>query len=117
MNHWFGLRPNVEPAPDLYWGGRAIFINPDNVSLVHDRQQFNNYESGCKKIREAMWTWIQEKGLPHLRAELVAQRVTTRDNRLVTVVDRSHVIIADPRKSGGYLYLGVWRNETRRTSG
>jgi hypothetical protein len=113
--HWFGLRPNVEPIPALYWGGRAIFRNPDNIDILWDRQQFNNVDN--KKNCEALWTWIQGKGLPRLRKELVAQGVSTRDDALVTVADRHGQLIANPRKSHGYLYLGAWRNETGRTPG
>jgi hypothetical protein len=35
----------------------------------------------------------------------------------VCVVDRKHTIIANPRKSYGYLYIGAWRNEVTRTPG
>jgi len=112
VSHWFGLRPNVEPVPDLYWGARAIFKNPDCLDIVHDRQQFNNYASSFRKPREDLWAWAQEKGVPRLRKELVKQSVSTRDACLVTVLDSNYTIIADPRKSAGYLYIGAWCNDS-----
>lgn len=114
---WFGLKPNVTQLPVLYWGGRAIFHAPEGIDILWDRQQFNNTDDDRKKDREALWRWIQEKGLPRLRKQLRQQGVTARDDVLVCVVDRKHTIIANPRKSYGYLYIGAWRNEVTRTPG
>lgn len=115
--HWFGLRPNVEPVPDLYWGGRAIFRAPEGIDILWDRQQFNNTADARKTDREALWRWIQEKGIPRLRAQLKRQSISARDDVIVSVVDRRHTIIANPKKSHGYLYIGAWRNEGTRTTG
>lgn len=114
--HWFGLKPEVTPLPDLYWGGRAIYHPFEGVDVLWDRQQFNTTD-GAKKDRDALWAWIVDKGLPLLRKELARQRIAARDDVLVTVTDRNHTLIANPKRSYGYLYLGAWRHEaTRRKS-
>lgn len=114
-DHWFGLRPNIEPSPDLYWGCRAIFRAPDDIDVLWDRQQFN--KDGDKHTTDALWQWINAKGLPRLRKELVKQHVSTRDDILVTAADRKYTIIANPKRSHGYLYIGAWYEKLRRTSG
>ena len=110
----FGLRPNVEPLPSVYWGARVIFHPPDGIDILWDRQQFNENDGTNKEARETLWKWIQEKGLPRLRKELRNQRITQRDHILVTVIDRRYTIIANPNASYGYLYLGAWQNDTSR---
>lgn len=112
--HWFGLRPNVSPLPGLYWGARAIYTPYQGIDLLWDRQQYNDSTEALAKAREALWTWISDKGLARLKKELVRRRIEARDSELVTVVDRRHTIIANPNRSHGYLYLGAWRNDAKR---
>jgi hypothetical protein len=114
--HWFGLRPNTTAVPVLYWGGRAIYRAPEGIDILWDRQQFNNTDNTCKPDREDLWCWIRKKGLPRLRVQLKRQGISARDDVLVSVVDREYTIIANPRRSHGYLYIGAWRNEATRTS-
>ena len=111
--HWFGLKPNAKPLPVLYWGGRAIYRQYDGIDILWDRQQFNTNE-GDRENRQALWDWIREKGIPLLRQTLQTQCVSARVSQLVTVVDRDHTLIADPKSSGGYLYIGAWRHEATR---
>lgn len=112
MSYWFGLRPDVAPVPVLYWGARAIM---PEVDIPYDRHQFNDY-NGNQDERRALWYWIQTTGIPRLREELNRQGVKANADVLVTVVDHDRTIIANPRKSHGYLYIGAW-NETTRTPG
>ena len=112
--HWFGLRPNVTPAPALYWGCRAIYHPYEGIDILWDRQQYSDTSEELRKAREALWKWVSDKGLARLKKELARRRIEARDNELVTVIDRTHTIIANPNRSHVYLYIGAWRNDTKR---
>lgn len=93
---YWGIQP---PAGiDAAWGARAIFRG-GLVDLVWDRQA-----GGDEDLRE----WLNMRGIPQMR-RLVAD-VGSSEDREVRWTEGAYTIIANPRASYGYLYLGAWRD-------
>ncbi len=99
--HLFGIRPNRSA---LWWGARAIYKGGDDIDLLHDRQQMNG---GTPEERTALSAWINAVGLPGIKAKLKVQRIGTRDRGPIRFEDAAYTLVADPRGSCGYLYLGA----------
>lgn len=98
----WGIRPDEKPEP--WWGARAIFKAPDGIDLLWDRQSFK----GSKDDGEAMNKWLNEKGLPGLKKVLKAEGVRGSEFREVCFESDGYKIVANPRESYGYLYIGAW---------
>jgi hypothetical protein len=95
----FGIR--TEDKFKAWWGARAIFTNRF-VDLLHDRQSWE----GEEKEKKALEKWLNKTGLPKIRK--LASSLDTRDHEEVRFEDDKHVIVANPRASYGYLYIGAW---------
>lgn len=115
----FGLNPAdvmAPPMPKLWWGARAIY-NPEArhaaqlIELLFDRQRFNDPQAP-EKDRLALVGWISRKGLGKLRKQLRLNYVPRDANKLIWVVDGDYNLIANPKASHGYLYLGAWRSSS-----
>jgi hypothetical protein len=96
------------------WGARAIFHpgSADPIDLVWDRKD----QAGDDHDVRDLCTWLDTTGLPAMRRRLAQLGTRTMDGGPVYVRDitrlgsgscpgRSLVLVADPRRSGGYLYL------------
>jgi len=107
---WRRLQWGIQPpdGPDTIvacaWSARAIY-DGRTVDVLHDRQDV----CGAPGDRAALVRWLDERALPHLR-DLAAGRDLpgTRDQHEVRVRGDGYVLVADPRRSSGYLYLGAW---------
>jgi hypothetical protein len=118
----FGIKP--ETPKYMWWGARAIYESnhdrltgkdfdrqgPYAFALLWDRQQI---EGGTDEEKRAFETWINKKGLPALR-KLVKAGCKSRagfspdtDREIGTELD-GYVIVANPRRSFGYLYIGIY---------
>lgn len=80
------------------WGARAIFRG-GAVDIVWDRQ-------GGSPDADLL-AWLNARGLPQLR-RLVAD-VGGSEDREVRWTEGPYTVVANPRGSYGYLYLGAWR--------
>jgi hypothetical protein len=117
----FGIKP--ETPKTIWWGARALYErNHDPLTgkdydrrgrftfaLLWDRQQI---EGGTPEEREAFSYWIDKKAMPALR-KLVKAECRTRDglapdsDREIAVELEGYRIVASPRRSYGYLYIGI----------
>jgi hypothetical protein len=106
--HWFGRRP-PQHGIAAAWGARAIFNarSINRINLLPDRQSWSDSEP---EARPRLKQWINEKGLPWLRAE--AKVLSPRASTVLTHDEGDFHIEASPQQSGGYLYIGAW--ETMR---
>ena len=107
------------------WGARAIFNPqpyrepkiirgrkpkpypiPNEIDLLWDRQDM---VGGTKEEREAFVAILNEKALPLLREAVHKARFDRATDEAVTVEIDGLVIVANPRASHGYLYIGAWK--------
>lgn len=93
-------------APDnaaCAWGARAIY-KPYEIDLLHDRQSWSGEEAKIKKLQ----TWLNKVALPKLRKEVKREYLETNESREIVISDGKFQLIANPRSSYGYLYIGAW---------
>ena len=96
------------PAPEGVthaWGARAIFHGGSSFELLWDRQGFHCPD---EKSAKRLSAWLNRKGLAALRKRLKVEGLTTQDDAVVRLEFDGHVILASPRRSYGYLYIGAW---------
>lgn len=95
--------------PRSYYGARAIFDptakNP--IDIPFDRQEC---EPECSKS-PLLYQWFYSEGLAWLREE--SKKLTT-DSEEVLRHDKGKLfgLVASPKRSYGYLYIGAWRYDT-----
>lgn len=91
---------------NFYWGARAIYNGQGVFDIIQDRQQM---VGGSVSERAMFYDWISSTGLKFLKKMLVDNRIssdTDRDVRLETL--EGYYIVASPKASNGYLYIGMW---------
>jgi len=93
-----------------WWGARAIYrgIGGSYFELVWDRQDSSG-ESGENGDLYELEFWLDTKGFPALRKLLREECPASDEDREVRFSSEGYVIVANPRKSFGYLYIGCWR--------
>ena len=87
-----------------WWGARAIFTNRV-IDLLPDRMNTEGEEAEIEKLCK----WLNKTGLAKLRKLVKSEGIWPEDNRQVRYEDDKYVIVANPRESCGYLYIGAWR--------
>jgi len=98
--HWFGIRPPAKVTTK--WGCRAIFKRGD-IDIVWDRIS----KRGQNDKLKALCAWLDKTGLKLLRKEM--QRKPDQMSREETRIEADgYVIVASPKASAGYLYIGAW---------
>jgi hypothetical protein len=98
------------------WSGRAIYKDGGAlIDIPHDRHDIqhrypddNQGRRLARKAARALTRWVQGPGMKALHAELKKLWITARDERTVRIEQDGYVIVATPRRSFGYLYLGAW---------
>lgn len=96
----FGLKPN--PNVKCWWGARAIYQDC-HIDILWDRQQMTG---GTEEERKELSKWIDAVGLPELRKAVKMDHLSGGDDFLVVPeVSGNYFIMANPRKSFGYLYI------------
>lgn len=127
----WGLAPS--PRAVVAWGARAIYkfgsrtervrrkvpkSNPPrykfvekyvtgaDIDLLWDRQSM---VGGTDKEREQLKRWLNSKGLKKLKKECEKRYLSGDADETVQVRDGDFVIMANPRRSYGYLYIGAWK--------
>jgi hypothetical protein len=102
-HEWYGRRPPERPDTAA-WGARAI-LSDKTIYLLSDRQSWSQC-SPDKKNR--LLTWIDETGLPWLRAEVERGFLHSMDSTVLVHDHGGFHLEASPQRSGGYLYIGAW---------
>lgn len=77
-----------------------------SVDLLWDRQRMVD---GDETSRKALGKWIDGNGMKLLKKALVDCYITGNIDQEVRVEDEGFIMIANPRKSYGYLYMCAWR--------
>lgn len=100
----WGLTPHENVK--FWWGARAIFYPPAGIDLLPDRQQMTG---GTEDERKKLSNWINNIGLYKLKEELAHKNVGAGSDILIAVDDKKagFIMMANPRKSYGYLYISA----------
>jgi hypothetical protein len=85
-------------------GARAIFQGFDQIDIVWNRQALIG---GTEEQRNILANWLVDWGIPLLKKLCKEESLLTSDHRLVSTQVHDWCIMANPRKSLGYLYIGV----------
>lgn len=114
---FFGLKPDIPETlwgpPGAHWGARAIYRRAPKgamqYELLHDRKSWGGPEQGRKELGD----WLDKKGLNLLTKYLKKDphAPSPGEDYLVRIEQDGFVLVANPRKSHGYLYLGAWKIE------
>lgn len=106
----WGLKPKEGEAKDgVHWGARAIFDNRSkDIDLLWDRQSWYGLPLG-QKAPDDFVEWLNEVGLPGLKRLVRAQRLEQDEDLDIEFSKGDFVVVCNPKKSFGYLYLGAWR--------
>jgi len=104
----WGIKP--EHDPDTCWGARTIYgeSGPYTFGIVRDRMGGKGPKTKLKSLCE----WLNSTGFDLLKDQLREQRVQGSDDREVRVEQDGYVLVANPRMSYGYLYIGAWRADS-----
>jgi hypothetical protein len=131
QKHWFGL-----PVPEgvnavRAWGARAILRNERvvkpvkrkgrtvghdydmkvSVDMVGDRSQYRGPDITSAEAK-AFFKWIDKTGIPELCKAVQEAGLGLDEDRPITVGKTGdgpkYTLVANPRKSYGYLYVVAW---------
>jgi len=103
----FGLAPGS--AKPFAYGARAIFKRDSaqaHVDFVWDRQQITG---GTDEERRVFAAWMKEVGLSRIIRNMCMENdlYPSDSAKVIQFVDGYEIQIS-PRRSYGYLYIGVW---------
>lgn len=113
MSLAYGLNTETRPSEAVAWGARLIWPN----DLVHDRQSWDGGADGDAD-REALMTWLNS-GVLRLALDRLASMAREHElrpdeNREVPLIeDLTGVVVANPNRSHGYVYVAAWLLPTR----
>jgi len=74
------------------------------VELLHDRMG----PAGDPALVKGLCAWLDKVGMPRLRKECDVKFVTPDSNDRIEFTDGRYTLVASPRESYGYLYIGAW---------
>jgi hypothetical protein len=98
-------------AAKVWWGARAIYDErTGDIDLLWNRMGWNGLPEGAEPPPRLV-KWLDSKGLPKLRAIMKKSRVGRDENFDTLVETKDFFLVANPRKSFGYLYIGAWEKE------
>lgn len=99
----WGISP---PAPKyIAWGARAIYEDNCQIDLLWDRQEMLG---GTDAERQQFNSWLNQWGLPNLRNKVLSARLRPGEGIQIDYQSYDWVIIANPQRSYGYLYIGAF---------
>ena len=105
LGNWWGL---ALPEGKNGWGARAIYRD-GTIDLLHDRQGIR----GDSQELAALLTWLDEKALPTLRVMGKNEELPDpQEADEVKIQGDGFILLANPRRSYGYLYLAAWPDES-----
>lgn len=101
----WGIRPDHKPEP--WFGARTIYeeCGPYTFGLVSGRGAVEGKKAEVKKLTE----WLDATGFKLLESKLREEGIRPSDDKQVQVEQDGYVLVANPRMSCGYLYIGAWR--------
>jgi hypothetical protein len=106
----FGLSAVVPCGVDAAWGARLIYP----AGLLYDRQGFHNWETPAG---EELKRWLNQEGalskaLTQARRAAKSGFIHPDGSGLVILFrDGRGIIVADPNRSYGYLYVAAWLHD------
>jgi hypothetical protein len=118
---YFGLRPVIVGSPvSLYWGARALY-NPGSgptyqVDVLWDRQSWSDQDvddaaaEANAPARKVISDWFNARGRALLQKQCKTVHLAQGDDDVIHVQERAFHIIANPKRSYGYLYIAVWKD-------
>lgn len=104
----WGFSPPV--AKPFAFGARAIFRRGRDVELdfVWDRQSI---VGGTMEERKEFSNWLNTIGIPRIRKMVVESGLSPSDADQEFHTMNGFEIVFSPKKSYGYMYIGVWPAE------
>lgn len=124
----WGLRPPAEYV-GVRWGARAIY-KLHSVTEQHRQRYGGKYRNvskqktvaeidilpdrqamldGTEEERQALAAWYNKTGARLLEKRCLAEYLTGDSDDSVTIDEGGYRLVASPRASYGYLYVGVWK--------
>jgi hypothetical protein len=97
----WGLQPDRKHL--VAWGARAIWSPGCGVSILHDRQDVQPPDE--HDHASTLIAWLNSFGLGALNRRLAECRVQPDEDDTIVVSDVHFRLVANPKKSHGYLYL------------
>lgn len=97
----WGLQPD-RPCV-VAWGARALWEPGGGIQVLYDRQDVQPPDD--RDHADTLCAWINSFGLGALNRRLAECRVQPDEDDTIVVSDVHFRLIANPRRSHGYLYL------------
>lgn len=105
MENIFGIRgpENVQ----AWWGARAIYHpnDPMPIDFVWDRTSKRGVNGELLKLT----TWLDKTGLKFLQTEVHKAHLGANEDRELRLKKDGYVLVINPKRSYGYLHIGVWK--------
>ena len=96
----WGLQPD-RPCV-VAWGARAVWEPGGGIQVFYDRQDVQPRTTGQA---DTLCAWLLSFGFAGLKSKLAECRVQPDEDDTIVVSDVHFRLIANPRRSHGYLYL------------
>jgi hypothetical protein len=129
--HWFGLPIPDGVRPVRAWGARAILRNEPEKKPVKKKGRIVGYDTATKVTfdllgdrsqyrgpdvtsaeSKAFFKWIDKEAIPELLKAVDEACLGLDEDRPVSLgrtgTTPKYMMIANPRKSYGYLYIVAW---------
>lgn len=108
MSHEFGNCPE-DFSPKMYWGARAIIEKDKSVTILPDRQSFEQLE-GSRMDKDDFIFWINSVALPAIVAKAKTGFFRAWEDTFTLDSDSGafHCEATPKNSYGSYLYIGVW---------
>ncbi len=103
----FGISPLRQVA--IAYGARAIYARPGSIELLWDRQ---SGAGGTPEQLQELCKWINEYGLPALKKLTIDEHIQPDEDKAVTINQDGWFVIANPKQSCGYIYIGIYPVDT-----
>ena len=99
----WGIKP--PPGASASWCCRATY----QPKAVLDVQWYRQTHFGREREVNELAAWVLEKGLEKIRKKVFELNIKADEDREEVFEIEEHTILVNPKKSYGYLYIGVWR--------
>jgi len=104
----FVQRSKLDASIDILWDrqGFAAFAEDGTPISTDARDKQDNPVTAPDVLK--LQKWINKKGMAKLRAACVKQYLSGDSADVVTIEEGLFTLVASPRRSYGYLYIGAW---------
>jgi hypothetical protein len=84
------------------------------VDILWDRQSMNG---GSPEDQTTLVDWLNATGLRELRERCTVSQLSPASHDQIQIRVDGFFLLASPRRSYGYLYIGAWRDEEAASRG